>query len=77
MSTESSDPIGKNATRHRGESANSDPYAHVKLPLGKSTTIRLLEILPLTPQDETAIVRCKLHLASTRDTYTALSYMWV
>lgn len=63
-------------SRHRVESTSKDPYAHVKLPMGNSTTIRLLEILPLTPEDSTSILRCKLHLASTSDTYTAVSYTW-
>jgi hypothetical protein len=76
MSTESSDPEGLDCSQHRVESTSGDPYAHVKLPMGNSTTIRLLEILPAALEDDTAIISCKLHLASMSDDYVALSYMW-
>jgi hypothetical protein len=76
MFTESSDPKGLDRSQYRPESTSGDPYAHVKLPMGNSTTIRLLEILPAASQDDTAIISCKLHLASMSDSYVALSYMW-
>lgn len=76
MSTESGDPDEMNRSRRRDESTRGDPYAHVKLPMGNSTTIRLLEILPTAPGDDSAIISCRLHLASMSNDYTALSYMW-
>jgi hypothetical protein len=76
MFTASSDPKELDRSQYRAESTGADPYAHVQLPLGNSTTIRLLEILPAASEDDTAIISCKLHLASMGDSYVALSYMW-
>jgi hypothetical protein len=72
----SSDPKELDRSQYRVESTGGDPYAHVQLPMGNSTTIRLLEILPAASEDDTAIISCKLHLASMSDSYVALSYMW-
>lgn len=44
--------------------------------MGSSSFIRLLRILDNDMKDDKEPIACELHVASTRDPYIALSYMW-
>jgi hypothetical protein len=57
-------------------SCEAQIYASVPLPLGSSSSIRLLRILDSNPGDDNALISCKLRVASVDDPYIALSYMW-
>lgn len=51
-------------------------YTQVQLPMGNSSTIRLLEVLPSARGDGKDIISCRLRLATVDEPYTALSYVW-
>lgn len=57
-------------------SCEAQIYASVPLPLGSSSSIRLLHIHDSNPGDDNAPVSCELRVASMDDPYIALSYMW-
>jgi hypothetical protein len=57
-------------------SCEAQIYTSVPLPLGSSSSIRLLHIHDSNPGDDNAPISCELHVASVDDPYVALSYMW-
>jgi hypothetical protein len=53
-------------------------YQSASIDLGNRMNIRLMKILFDTPQGDSSLIACRLHVVSLRDSpsYTALSYMW-
>ncbi|UPX20655.1 uncharacterized protein EKO05_0010881 [Ascochyta rabiei] len=55
---------------------NAEIYGTIPLPIGNSSTIRLLEILNDDTNDDDEPISCSLRLASLDEEFVALSYMW-